>query len=73
MTSQYVKTSQVPPSSADIFNDMMCSREIEEERMDLKAGALGFVAAYIMGGLIHILLVFAVMVILIRVIQGQRL
>lgn len=33
-----------PPSSADTFNDMMCSSEIEDERVDLKAGALGFVA-----------------------------
>ena len=41
--------------------------------MDLKAGALDFVAAYTMGGLIHILLVFAVTVILIRVIPGRRL
>ena len=34
---------------------------------------LGFVTAYTMGGLIHILLVLAVVVILIRVIQGRRL
>ena len=34
---------------------------------------LGFVTAYTMGGLIHILLVIAVVVILIRVIQGRRL
>jgi len=34
---------------------------------------LGFVTAYTMGGLIHILLVVAVVVILIRVIQGRRL
>lgn len=34
---------------------------------------LGLVTSYTMGGLIHILLVFAVMVILIRVIQGRRL
>lgn len=90
-----------------------CSREIKVEWVDLKAGALGFVAvldgngpldlpianvwprrrkmletiavvllvlwllglvtSYTMGGLIHILLVFAVVVILIRVIQGRRL
>jgi len=35
--------------------------------------ALGFVSSYTMGGLIHILLVIAVIVILIRVIQGRRL
>ena len=35
--------------------------------------ALGFVSSYTMGGLIHILLVIAVVVILIRVIQGRRL
>lgn len=34
---------------------------------------LGLVTAYTMGGLIHILLVIAVVVILIRVIQGRRL
>jgi hypothetical protein len=34
---------------------------------------LGFVSSYTMGGFIHILLVVAVIVILIRVIQGRRL
>ena len=34
---------------------------------------LGFVSSYTMGGLIHILLVIAVVVILVRVIQGRRL
>lgn len=34
--------------------------------------ALGFFTAYTMGGLIHILLVVAVAVILIRVIRGQK-
>jgi len=34
---------------------------------------VGFVSAYTMGGLIHILLVIAVVVILLRVIQGRRL
>ncbi len=34
---------------------------------------LGLVTAYTMGGLIHILLVIAVVVVLIRVIQGRRL
>jgi len=33
--------------------------------------ALGMVSAYTMGGLIHILLVVAIVVILIRVIQGR--
>jgi hypothetical protein len=33
---------------------------------------LGFVTSYTMGGLIHILLVIAVVAILIRVIQGRR-
>lgn len=33
---------------------------------------LGLVSAYTMGGFIHILLVLAVVVILIRVIQGRR-
>jgi hypothetical protein len=34
---------------------------------------LGLVSAYTMGGLIHVLLVIAVVVILVRVIQGRRL
>ena len=34
---------------------------------------LGFVTSYTMGGLIHVLLVIAVVVVLIRVIQGRRL
>jgi hypothetical protein len=34
--------------------------------------ALGMVSAYTLGGYIHILLVVAVAVVLIRVIQGRR-
>lgn len=34
---------------------------------------LGLVSSYTLGGFIHILLVIAVVVILIRVIQGRRL
>ncbi len=34
---------------------------------------LGLVSSYTLGGFIHILLVLAVIVILIRVIQGRRL
>jgi hypothetical protein len=34
---------------------------------------LGMVSAYTMGGLIHILLVVAVVVVLVRVIQGRKL
>lgn len=34
---------------------------------------LGLVTSYTMGGFIHILLVIAIVVILIRVIQGRRL
>ncbi|MCK9214977.1 MAG: lmo0937 family membrane protein [Rhodoferax sp.] len=34
---------------------------------------LGLVTSYTMGGLIHALLVIAIVVILIRVIQGRRL
>lgn len=34
---------------------------------------LGFVSSYTMGGFIHALLVIAVVVILVRVIQGRRL
>lgn len=35
--------------------------------------ALGLVTSYTMGGFIHVLLVVAVIVILVRVIQGRRL
>lgn len=34
--------------------------------------ALGMVTAYTMGGLIHILLVIAIVVVLVRVIQGRK-
>ena len=34
--------------------------------------ALGFITSYTMGGLIHILLVVAIVVVLIRVIQGRK-
>jgi hypothetical protein len=34
---------------------------------------LGFVSGYTMGGFIHILLVIAIVVVLIRVIQGKRI
>lgn len=34
---------------------------------------VGLVSSYTMGGMIHILLVIAVVVILVRVIQGRRL
>lgn len=34
---------------------------------------LGFVSSYTMGGFIHILLVIAVIVLLLRIIQGRRL
>jgi hypothetical protein len=33
---------------------------------------LGFVSSYTMGGFIHLLLVLAVVVILVRVVQGRR-
>ncbi len=33
---------------------------------------LGFVSGYTIGGFIHILLVIAIVVVLIRVIQGRR-
>jgi hypothetical protein len=33
---------------------------------------LGMVSSYTMGGLIHILLVIAIIVVLLRVIQGRR-
>ena len=35
--------------------------------------ALGLVSSYTMGGFIHILLVIAIVVVLIRVIQGRKL
>lgn len=34
---------------------------------------LGLVSSYTLGGLIHVLLVLAVVVVLVRVIQGRRL
>lgn len=34
---------------------------------------LGLLSSYTMGGLIHILLVVAIVVVLVRVIQGRRL
>ncbi|HVH40419.1 MAG TPA: lmo0937 family membrane protein [Gemmatimonadaceae bacterium] len=34
--------------------------------------ALGLVTSYTMGGLIHILLVVAIIVVLVRVIQGRK-
>lgn len=34
---------------------------------------LGLVSSYTMGGLIHILLVIAIVVVLIRIIQGRKL
>ena len=34
---------------------------------------VGLVSSYTMGGLIHVLLVIAVVVVLVRVIQGRRL
>ena len=33
---------------------------------------LGFVSSYTMGGFIHILLVLAIVVVVIRVLQGRR-
>jgi hypothetical protein len=33
---------------------------------------LGMVTAYTMGGLIHVLLVIAIVVVLVRVIQGRK-
>lgn len=33
---------------------------------------LGLVSSYTMGGLVHILLVIAVIVVLVRIIQGRR-
>jgi hypothetical protein len=34
--------------------------------------ALGFVSAYTMGGFIHVLLVIAIIVVLVRVINGRN-
>lgn len=35
--------------------------------------ALGFLTSYTMGGLIHLLLVVAIVIILIRVLRGQKI
>ncbi len=34
--------------------------------------ALGLVTSYTMGGLIHVLLVIAIVIVLVRLIQGRR-
>ncbi len=34
--------------------------------------ALGFVSGYVMGGFIHILIVVAVVMVLVRIISGRR-
>ncbi|MEQ8659857.1 MAG: lmo0937 family membrane protein [Gammaproteobacteria bacterium] len=35
--------------------------------------ALGLVSSYTMGGFIHLLLVIAIVVVLVRIIQGRRI
>ena len=35
--------------------------------------ALGLVSSYTMGGVIHVLLVIAVIIVLVRLIQGRRI
>jgi len=35
--------------------------------------ALGFVSSYTMGGLIHVLLVVAIVVVLVRLLQGRKI
>ena len=35
--------------------------------------ALGLVSSYTMGGFIHLLLVIAIVVVLVRIIQGRRM
>jgi hypothetical protein len=35
--------------------------------------ALGFLSSYTMGGLIHLLLIVAIVIVLIRVIRGRRI
>jgi len=35
--------------------------------------ALGFVSSYTMGGLIHVLLVIAIVVVLVRLLQGRKI
>jgi len=37
------------------------------------AVAVGMVTSYTMGGLIHVLLVIAIIVVLVRVIQGRKI
>jgi hypothetical protein len=67
--------SRLPrPSAAD-------THEYEEDKMDLLITLavillilwlLGLVSSFTLGGFIHILLVLAIVVVLIRVIQGRR-
>lgn len=35
--------------------------------------ALGFITSYTMGGMVHVLLVAALVIVLVRVIQGRRI
>jgi hypothetical protein len=67
--------SRLPrPSAAD-------THECEEDKMDLLITLavillilwlLGLVTSFTLGGLVHILLVLALVVVLIRIIQGRR-
>jgi len=61
------------------WNDLPFAKKWRKKMLETLAIVLvvlwlvGLVTSYTMGGLIHVLLVVAVIVILIRVIQGRRL
>jgi hypothetical protein len=61
--------------------DVFLAHNLEERKMDLLwtlavilviLWLLGMVSSYTLGGFVHILLVLAIVVVLIRVIQGRR-
>lgn len=68
-------TCQAHPGTLDLtlLNDARSRKVLETIAVLLLIlWALGLVSSYTMGGLIHLLLVVAIAVVLIRVIQGRR-
>ena len=75
-------SAQTRPASACTIRDtrFAANRQLERQAMLetiavvlLILWALGLVSSYTMGGFIHVLLVLALVVIVIRVIQGRRI
>ena len=71
----YVCTSEQPPFMVRLYH---CWRSGEETVLStliivlLVLWLLGVVTSYTLGGLVHILLVVAIIVVLLRVIQGRN-